>query len=95
MNSEPVALRLGPAKGQETRGDGMRRIERIRETIVRRTGATDGWIGEDPAHSLSAAAMIEGGQLGRHLWRHAEGRRRQIVRKLLDISLEDISDLHG
>lgn len=70
----------------------MSRIERIRENIVRRTVATDGWMDEDPAHAPSAAAMIEGGQLGRHLWRQTEGRRRQIVRKLLDLSLQDIGN---
>lgn len=70
----------------------MRRIERIRENIVRRTVATDGWMDEDPARVPFAAAMVEGGQLGRHLWRQTEGRRRQIVRKLLDLSLQEIGN---
>ena len=69
----------------------MSRIDRIRRTIVTRAVATDGWWDEEPLKNVSVSGMLQKGQLGRHLWRQTEGRRRQIVERLLALSAEEFT----
>lgn len=64
----------------------MSRINRIRQSIVSKALATDGWWEEAPLKDLGAAGMLEQGQLGRHLWRQTERRRRQIIERLFVLS---------
>ncbi len=70
----------------------MSRINRIRARIVAKALSTDGWWEDGPTKEIGAAGMLEQGQLGRHLWRQTEGRRRQIVAKLFDLSNRKFHD---
>ena len=67
----------------------MSRIDRIREDIIGRVAQSSLWIEGDHGGELSAESMLESGRLGRHLWRQTDGRRRQIMKKLFDLTVED------
>ncbi|MFW5870499.1 MAG: hypothetical protein ACOC2L_00650 [Candidatus Sumerlaeota bacterium] len=67
----------------------MRRIDRIREDIIGRVSHSSACWNDDQNDELSAESMLESGRLGRYLWRQTNGRRRQIVKRLFDLTVED------
>ncbi len=68
----------------------MSRIDKIRENIVGQAAqSADLWMESEDTRELSVDSMFESGRLGRHLWRQTDGRRRQIVKRLFDLTVED------
>ncbi len=68
----------------------MSRIDRIREHIIGQAAqSADMWMENEDTCELSVDRMFESGRLGRHLWRQTDGRRRQIVKRLFDLTVED------
>lgn len=69
----------------------MKRLERIRERVVERELIRQDWVHSD---SLSDDKISESeyGRLGRHLLRQREERRRQIVDRLLELSINPRED---
>jgi hypothetical protein len=70
----------------------MSRIDRIRADIVNRVAHSAEWWANDDEHTLSAERMLQSGRLGRHLWRQTDGRRKQIVKRLFDLTAQDFKD---
>ena len=73
--------------GKETMG----RIDRIRQNIVERIVASDGWwegnILQKGGPSAAPQDLIE-----RHLLHQTQGKRRQILLQLMDLSNRDLQD---
>ncbi len=63
----------------------MARMDRIRRKVIARImNSADWW--EESAQSDSGRFLITHGQVARHLQRQAQGRRRQIVDQLIEMS---------
>jgi len=71
----------------------MSRMDRIRQSVVTKAMSTEGWWEEEPLREAGASDMLESGKLGRHVWRQQTARRRQIMDRLLDLSIQDPTPL--
>jgi hypothetical protein len=69
----------------------MGRVERIRQNIVSRIIANDGWW-EGNILQGDLTDTLKQDLIERHLLRQTVGRRRQIVEQLLDLSVRDLRE---
>ena len=76
---------------RKKRGREMSRMDRIRQSVVTKAMSTDGWWEEEPLHEVGASDMLASGQLGRHVWRQHAARRRQIMDRLFDLSVQNFN----
>lgn len=68
----------------------MARIDRIRRQIVSKTMSNEAWMEENPEDVTVTSGVFGQGQLGRHLLRQTERKRRVIVERLFDLSSRDV-----
>ncbi len=69
----------------------MKRLERIRERVVERELIRQDWVHSDFLAD-NKTTETEFGRLGRHMLRQREERRRQIVDRLLELSINPRDD---
>lgn len=69
----------------------MKRMERIRETVVSRIVSADDWWQSDEASPEEDGAMPMYGRMGRHLSHRVHGRRHKIIERVLDLASREFN----